>query len=67
MFTVRITFLDEIDEFGYVFKEYEFEDVYEARAFYDLKKSDYKDDGLVSVTCDCYWTWRRDFQPSSQF
>ena len=53
MFTVRITYLDEIDEYGYVFRDYDFDDVNEARAFYDLKRSDYKDNGLVSVTSDC--------------
>ena len=54
MFTVQITFLDETDEFGYIFRDYDFEDVYEARAFYELKKAEYKDNGLVSVSCDCY-------------
>lgn len=53
MFTVRITFLDSIDEYGYVFRDYEFEDVNEARRFYAMKKNEYKDDGLVSVSADC--------------
>ena len=53
MFTVRITFLDEVDEYGYVFRDYNFEDVNEARAFYAVKQAQYKDDGLVSVSADC--------------
>ena len=53
MFTVRITFLDSIDEYGYVFRDYTFEDVNDARAFYTMKKNEYKDDGLVSVSSDC--------------
>ena len=53
MFTVRITYLDCIDEYGYVSKDYEFEDVNEARAFYALKQADYRDNDLVSVTADC--------------
>ena len=53
VFTVRITFLDSIDEYGYVFRDYTFEDVNDARAFYAMKKNEYKDDGLVSVSSDC--------------
>lgn len=53
MFTVRITYLDCIDEYGYVFKEYEFENINDAREFYALKQNDYRDNDLVSVTADC--------------
>ncbi len=53
MFTVRITYLDEVDEYGYVFKDYNFEDVNEARAFYARKQAENKDNGLVSVSADC--------------
>lgn len=53
MFSVVITYLDEIDEYGYASRVYEFEDVFEARAFYDLKKADYKDNDLVSISADC--------------
>lgn len=53
MFTVRITYLDEVDEYGYVFKDYNFEDVNEARRFYAMKQAQYKGDGLVSVSADC--------------
>lgn len=53
MFTVRITFLDSIDEYGYVFRDYTFEDVNKARSFYALKQAQYKDHGLVSVSSDC--------------
>lgn len=53
MFTVRITYLDEVDEYGYVFRDYNFEDVNEARRFYAMKQKQYKDDGLVSVSADC--------------
>lgn len=45
MFTVRITYLDSVDEYGYVFKDYEFEDVNQAREFYAMKQEQYKDDG----------------------
>ena len=54
MFTVTITFLDEIDEYGYISKDYYFEDVYDARKFYDMKKADYKNNGLVSISTDSY-------------
>lgn len=53
MFTVRITYLDSVDEYGYVFKDYNFEDVNEARAFYAMKKADYKDNPFISITADC--------------
>ena len=53
MFTVRITYLDEVDEYGYVFRDYDFDDVSEARAFYAMKEEQYKDNCLVSVTADC--------------
>ena len=53
MFTVRITFLDEVDEYGYIFKEFTFEDVQEARSFYAYKKEAYKNDGLIDVSTDC--------------
>ena len=53
MFTVRITYLDCIDEYGYVFRTYEFEDVDEAREFYALTKAEYEGNDLVSVTADC--------------
>lgn len=53
MFTVRITYLDSIDEYGYMFRDYSFEDVNEARRFYAMKLADYADDELVSVTSDC--------------
>lgn len=53
MFTVRITYLDSVDIYGFVFKDYCFEDVNEARRFYAMKLADYKDNELVSVTSDC--------------
>ena len=53
MFRVRITYLDEVDEYGYVFKEYSFEDINEARSFYAMQQEQYKNDGLVSVSADC--------------
>ena len=39
MFTVVITFFDEVDEYGYVRQVYEFEDVYEARSFYAMRNA----------------------------
>ena len=62
MFTVRVVFLDDVDEYGYAFRDYAFEDAYKARAFYDLKMSECKENELVSISCDWYWTWRRDFK-----
>ena len=52
MFTVRVVFLDEIDEYGYAFRDYAFEDAHEARAFYNLKMSDCKENELVAIICD---------------
>ena len=49
MFTVRVVFLDEVDESGYAFKDYNFEDAFEARAFYDVKMADCKENELVSI------------------
>ena len=49
MFKVCISFLDEVDEWGYVCKYYDFNTAEDALAFYALKKSDYKDNGLISV------------------
>ena len=53
MFTVRITYLDEVDEYGYLYREFEFEEINEARRFYAMKKEEYKDNELVSVSADC--------------
>ena len=53
MFTVRIIFLTEYDEYGNIFKDYVFEDINEARKFYEYKKSVYKDDDEISVVSDC--------------
>ena len=48
MFTVRIIYLlDTADD-------YTFYDVNEAREFYNLKKNEYKDNALVSVSTDAY-------------
>ena len=54
MFTVKITFLDEVDDYGYVSKFYDFDDINKAREFYAMKQAQYKDDSLVSVTSNCY-------------
>lgn len=53
MFTVRITYTAEVDECGYIFKDYEFEDVEEARQFRNSKLEQYKDDCTVIVSSDC--------------
>ena len=34
MYTVTVTFIDENDDFGFVFKDYDFNDLIEARRFY---------------------------------
>lgn len=52
MFRVWITFLDSMDEYGYPCECYDFNDEDKALAFYALKKSDYKDNGLVDVSVD---------------
>ena len=53
MFTVVITFLDEVDEYGYVRHFYEFDDLYECRSFYAAKKELYANNDSVSVSSDC--------------
>ena len=53
MFTVKITYLEEVDEVDdYLLREFEFEEVNEARRFYAMKKEEYKDNDLVSVTAN---------------
>ena len=50
MYKVCITFLVTKDEFwGYPCRYYDFNNKKKALAFYALKKSEYKDDKLVSV------------------
>lgn len=49
MFKVCISFLDKVDEYGYPCEYYDFNTAEEAMAFCALKKSDYKDNTLVSV------------------
>jgi hypothetical protein len=54
MFTVCITYYDEVNEFGgYMQKVWEFEKLEDAQAFYNAKRSLYKDNGLIGITADC--------------
>lgn len=49
MYKVCISFMDKIDEWGYPCEYYDFKNENEAEAFCFLKKSEYKDNELVSV------------------
>ncbi len=49
MYKVCISYLNQIDEFGYPCEYYDFKTENEAEAFCALKKSEYKDNDFVSV------------------
>ena len=49
MYKVCISYLNNVDEFGYPCVYYDFKTENEAEAFCALKKAEYKDNDFVSV------------------